>query len=131
MAVESKQSYQYTGSAASKKGTILTLTTVYGQLGVATAVTDKPIGILLEDVAAGDTTPQNCSVGSTNGEVYKLVASTAIAIGAAVGATTAGKAVTITLSTVYAQEWIVGIAISAAGADGDLVEVQYNPQIAS
>jgi len=132
MASEHRRSWQYIGSAAIKKGTMLKMHTVAGQCDVATAVTDVPCGIALEDAAAGDTTPQNIGVGSTEGEVYKVIGSTTIAIKAALGPTTGGKAVTITLSTTYAQEWIWGIALTAAGSGGtDIVEMRYGPQIAS
>lgn len=132
MAAEKRRSWKYVGSAALKKGTLLKQATNAGECDVATGVTDLPIGVLLEDCAAGNTTAQNVGVGSTHGEVYKVIGSTTIAIGAALGATTGGKAVTITLSTTYAQEWIFGHALTAAGAGGtDIVEMVYNPQIAS
>lgn len=132
MAGQNWHSWLYIGSAAIKKGTLLKLGTVAGTCDVATAVTDVPAGVALEDVAAGNTINQPVGVGSMEGEVYKVIGSTTIAIGAALGPTTGGKAVTITLTTTYAQEWIWGIALTAAGSGGtDIVEMRYAPQIAS
>jgi hypothetical protein len=133
MATEKGRSWQYLGTVALKKGTMMAMSTVANQLVVATAVTDVPAGILLEDVpAASATAPANVGIGSTEGEVYKVIGSTTIAIKAALGPTTGGKAVTITLTTTYAQEWIWGIALTAAGSGGtDIVEMRYGPQIAS
>lgn len=133
MASQNQKSWQYIGSAAIKKGTMLKLHTVAGQCDVATGVTDVPCGIALEDAAAGNSTPQNIGVGSINGEVYKVIASTAIAIGVQLGPTTGGQAITIALTTTYAQEWVWGTALTAvtATSGGQIVELMYNPQIAS
>jgi len=132
MAVEQIRTFLYVGSAAIKKGTMLKLGATEGQCDVATAVTDVPCGIAMQDAAAGNTTAQSIGIGCIEGEVYKVIGSTTIAIGAALGPTTGGKAVTITLSTTYAQEWIWGIALTAAGAGAtDIVSMRYGPQIAS
>jgi hypothetical protein len=131
MATQGGHSWQFIG-AASPKGTMLKLGTVAGQCDIATAVTDLPCGVLLEDAAAGTSTPQNVAVGQVHGEIYKVVGSTTIAIGAVLGAAAAGEAVTITLSTTYAQEWVFGVALTAAGSGGtDIVEMLYGPHIAS
>ena len=130
------QPWLFIGTGAVKKGTMLMLTTVDGECDVATAVTDVPAGIALEDLAADSaratTKGVSIGVGAEEGAVYKVIASTTIAIKAALAPTTGGKAVTITLSTTYAQEWIWGIALSAGGAGGtDIVRMRYGPQIAS
>lgn len=131
-----RQPWSFIGTGAVKKGTMLKMTTVDNECDVATAVTDVPAGIALEDLAAdanrATTKGAPIGVGANEGEVYKVIGSTTIAILAALGPTTGGKAVTITLSTTYAQEWIWGIALSAAGSGGtDLVRMRYGPQIAS
>ena len=84
-------------------------------IAAATAGTDKIAGVMSQDTdaAAGDTAPYTV-VG-----VAKVEASAAIAIGAYVTATTAGKAVT----TVTAGDVVRGIALEAATADGDLINV--------
>lgn len=133
---DGRQAWAFIGTGALLKGTMLKLTAVAGECDVATAVTDVPCGIALENLAAdsGRATLKGASVGvgATEGAVYKVIGSTTIAILAALGPTTAGKAVTITLSTTYAQEWIWGIALTAAGSGGtDIVSMRYGPQIAS
>ena len=130
------QPWSFIGTGAVKKGTMLKLSTVDGECDVATAVTDVPCGVALENLAADANRATlkgaPIGVGCAEGEIYKVIGSTTIAIGAALGPTTGGKAVTITLSTTYAQEWIFGIALSAAGAGGtDIVRMRYGPQIAS
>jgi hypothetical protein len=130
------RAWSFIGTGAIKKGTMLKMTTVAGECDVATAVTDVPAGIALEDVAADANRATlkgtGVGVGQLEGEIYKVIGSTTIAILAALGPTTGGKAVTITLSTTYAQEWIWGIALTAAGSGGtDMVEMRYGPQIAS
>lgn len=130
------QPWSFIGTGAVKKGTMLKLSTVEGECDVATAVGDVPCGIALEDLPAdaNRATLKGASigVGASEGDIYKVIGSTTIAIGAALGPTTGGKAVTITLSATYAQEWIFGIALSAAGAGGtDIVRMRYSPQIAS
>lgn len=133
---DGRQPWSFIGTGAIKKGTMLALTTVDGECDVSTAVGDVPAGIALEDLPAdaARATLKGASVGvgCEEGAVYKVIASTTIAIKAALGPTTGGKAVTITLSTTYAQEWIWGIALSAGGSGGtDIVRMRYGPQIAS
>lgn len=133
---DGRQPWLFIGTGALKKGTMLAMTTVDAECDVATAVSDVPAGIALEDLAAdaarATTNGTPVGVGAEEGAVYKVIASTTIAIKAALAPTTAGKAVTITLSTTYAQEWIWGIALSAGGAGAtDIVRMRYGPQIAS
>ena len=131
-----RQAWSFIGTGALKKGTMLKLTAVDGECDVATVVTDVPCGVALEDLPAdaNRATLKGAAVGvgAQEGDVYKVIGSTTIAIGAALGPTTGGEAVTITLSATYAQDWIFGIALSAAGAGGsDIVRMRYGPQIAS
>lgn len=130
MATEHQHTWQYIGATAQPKGTLMKMHTVAGQCDVATAVTDIPCGVLLEDCAIGSVIAQNVGIGSIEGEVYKVVGSTTIAIKALLGATAAGKAVTVTFNATYANKWIFGVALTAAGAGGtDIVEMRYGPQI--
>src|SRR5689334_7978881 len=103
--------WTYVGSAAIKKGTMLKLTSTAFQCDVATASTDVPCGIALQDCAAGNVTPQAIGVGQTEGNVYKVIASTTIAIQALLGPTTGGKAVTVTTSATYALKYVWGTAL--------------------
>lgn len=84
---------------------------------VTTAITDVPIGIAMISAAgAGEVVPLQ-----TMG-IAKCVASDAISEGAQVMCTSsgAGKVVTAAGATAYS----IGIARTAAGADGDVIEVQ-------
>ena len=83
---------------------------------VATAGTDKIIGVLQNAPALNDT----ARVTLLNAQgTTQVVASAAIAVGAYVTATTGGKAVT----TTTAGNVVAGIAVDAAAADGDLIEI--------
>jgi hypothetical protein len=86
------------------------------QVIVATAGTDKIIGVLLNAPKSG----WEARVGLLNGSgTYQVVASTSISKDAYVTATTGGKAVT----TTTAGNVVAGQALEAAGADGDLIEI--------
>lgn len=84
-------------------------------IAASTAATDKIYGVHSGDVdaATGETVPV-----IVNGTA-KVTASAAIAIGAYVTATTGGKAVT----TTTAGNVVRGIALTAADADGDEIEI--------
>ena len=83
---------------------------------VATAGTDKIIGVLMNAPALNDV----ARVTLLNAQgTTQVVASAAIAVGAYVTATTGGKAVT----TTTAGNVVAGIAVDAAAADGDLIEI--------
>jgi len=90
-----------------------------GNVVVCAAATDIPIGILQNNPASG-----RAAVVMIQG-VSKLVASAAIAVGAAVGTASTGKAVSLTFptSSTYAAPtaYVVGRALSAAAADGDVI----------
>lgn len=81
---------------------------------VATAATDKIIGVAMVNAAAAD----QVSVQMTG--TAKVLASTAITKGAWVTATTGGKAVTTTTD----HHFVLGIALETVAADGDLLEIQ-------
>lgn len=82
---------------------------------VATVGTDVIAGVMNkeEGVATGDTAP------FVSEGIAKVVASAAIAKGAHVTATAGGKAVTTTTG----GNVVRGIALNAAAADGDLVDI--------
>jgi hypothetical protein len=84
------------------------------------AAADTVIGILQETVSAADATlGRACAVRVIG--VSRAIASAPIAIGARVVPTTAGKLVTAPGTTANQNQ--VGIALSAAGADGDHFDV--------
>ena len=84
-------------------------------IAAATAGTDKIAGVMnkQEGVATGEIAP--VVVFGT----AKVVASAAVAIGDAVTATTGGKAVVTTTT----GNIVRGIALEAAAADGDIIEI--------
>ena len=86
-----------------------------GVVAVA-ADTDVPIGILLNDPASGETAAVAVS------GICKLKASAAITAGAVIGTAAAGTAVTRTVGT-DTTKYILGRAITAAGASGDIITV--------
>jgi hypothetical protein len=86
-----------------------------GVIAVA-ADTDVPIGVLLNDPASGETAAVAVS------GVVKLKASAAITAGAVIGTAAAGTGVTRTVGT-DTTKYILGRAITAAGAAGDIITV--------
>lgn len=86
-----------------------------GVISVA-AATDAPIGVLLNDPASGETAAVAVS------GIVKLKASAAITAGATIGTTATGTAVTLAAGT-DTTKYIVGRAITAAGAAGDIITV--------
>ena len=85
----------------------------------AAAATDLPIGVLLNDPASGETAAVAVS------GVVKLKASAAISVGALVGTTSTGTGVSLTAGT-DTTKYILGRAITAAGAAGDIITVAVN-----
>jgi hypothetical protein len=81
---------------------------------VATAATDAIVGVAQMAAAITEAVTYRF-IGTT-----KAVASAAISAGAKVTATTGGKIVTTTTD----HHVVLGIALEAAAADGDIIEVQ-------
>jgi hypothetical protein len=105
---------------AQKLGTVLQHCTITG------AASDTVFGILQETVSAADVTlGRACAVRVIG--VSRCIASAAIAIGARVVPTTAGKLVTAPGATANQNQ--VGIAMSAAAADGDHFDVLLTPGV--
>lgn len=85
----------------------------------AAAATDLPIGVLVNDPASGETAAVAVS------GVVKLKASAAITAGALVGTTSTGLGVALTAGT-DTTKYILGRAITAAGAANDIITVAVN-----
>ena len=85
----------------------------------AAAATDLPIGVLLNDPASGETAAVAVS------GVIKLKASAAISVGALVGTTSTGTGVSLTAGT-DTTKYILGRAVTAAGAANDIITVAVN-----
>lgn len=80
-----------------------------------TAAGSDWLGVATQDAAVG------AKVGVTSGGVQELVASAVIAVGAMVVPAAAGKIATVGAGT-FGQN--VGIAMTAAAADGDKIRVK-------
>lgn len=85
-----------------------------GNAALCSAATDKPIGVLQNQPLAG----KEASIVVEGGT--KLKASAAIAIGASLGTTTTGTAVTLVQGT-DTTKYVVATALSAAGGANELI----------
>ncbi len=126
MATQQKQSWQHVGSGALTGGELMKFSAA-NQVDVAGAATDKIVGVAAEAAAAGNVTPQNIGVFPLRtGETLQVIASAAITAGAYLTATTGGKVVTAAAKSATGNttvSWYVGIALEAAAADGDVIEM--------
>lgn len=87
------------------------------QVDLCDAATDLVVGVLQNKPSAGETA-EVMTLG-----VAKVIASAAIAIGARVGTTNDGRAVTKSV----AADLVAGIARTAAGGAGEYVEILLTP----
>lgn len=85
-----------------------------------TAATDLVVGIVQYDVTAGEIAKGKGAIVRRMGASI-MEASEAIAVGAEVSITTAGKA-----AVSAATERVIGICDEAAGADGEYIRVTLN-----
>ncbi len=88
-----------------------------GQIDATNATTDPTIGVLQDKPAAQGRSGSVATVG-----ISKVVAGAAVAAGAKVMPSAAGKAITYTTSNHCA-----GLALEAASADGDVIRVLLLP----
>lgn len=85
-----------------------------GDMEVAEGATDLLLGVLQDK-------PESGQAGTYRHKgTSKVIASAAIAIGAYVTTNNAGKAVTTTTQ----GDAVIGMALEAAAADGDIIEIQ-------
>lgn len=111
-----------TATAGAAVGQYLLLQNSSGNVIVATAATQLIVGCSqATSAASGETLPMYLG-----GQVVKLRASAAIAKHARVMATTDGEIVTFTSG---AGVFAVGIALEAAAADQDVIEVWFCPSL--
>ena len=92
-----------------------------GNIALPTAAGDPALGFVLSDAPGGDTgeTPAGTEVDVLIKDIGLGEASAAIAKGAAVSVTATG-----TLATAAKGDFILGFAMTAASAKGELVQVQ-------
>lgn len=107
---------------SAKQYYIVKLDTVQNQVVLAAAATDKLLGVLLNAPVAN----QEARVHMNTGTV-KVVAGAAITLGAYVTSDGSGKAVATTTD----KDKTIGIALQAAAADGDIIEVAMLPGMMS
>jgi len=96
-----------------------------GQMDHVADATEKPAGVAAETVA---TVGQALPVAIPNGAIVKLEAAAAIAVGAECEAAGDGTGRIIT-HTSGVGDYRVGTAMTAAGAAGDVIEVQLSVEL--
>ena len=85
----------------------------------ATAITEAVFGVALQTVSTGQAVP----VETGNGAIVKLTASAAISVGDRLMPGANGKVATAAGATAVD----CGVALSAAGADGEIITARLNP----
>ena len=105
----------YIAGATVTQYRLVKLDSTAGQVIHTTAITDVGLGAALQTASTGGTVPVQ-----QFGKV-KLTASDAISLGAQVMPTAAGAGKIVTAAGATAKS--CGIALEAAGADGDIIEV--------
>lgn len=126
MATQGKRAWKYVGSAALTGGEVLKWT-AKDTVDVATAVTDKVVGVAAEACAAGNVTAQNISVlTESDMPTVQVIASAPITAGAYLTMAAGGKVVTAAAAgAAPAYEVILGFANEAAAADLDVIEMVW------
>lgn len=96
--------------------------TNYKEVALATAVSDIPVGVTLQSCV------QNDNIGYAKpGQTVKAVAGAAVVKGVLLTVTTGGKFITaVKTATPGTVEFVWGKAHSAAGADLDICELDFN-----
>jgi hypothetical protein len=117
----SKNSRRYLSSAAIATRYLLAKVGADDEhIAVVAATADKPIGVITDEAAAAED-PVNVELLGVTNRTLPMVAAGAIAIGADVYATAAGKVdVKPTAAGTY---WRVGVALTASGANNDPIEI--------
>lgn len=91
-------------------------------VAVCSAITDRPIGICSDEATAAEENINVQLLGS-GGKTRLVTAGAAIAIGARVATMASGK-----VQTAVTTQYPIGIALTAAAADGDVIEIDpINP----
>lgn len=83
---------------------------------VCNGTTDKPIGVCTDEAAAAEE-PVNVALLGSSKSTLKVTAAGVIALGDYIATTAAGKA-----QTAASTQYVVGRALQAAAADGDVIE---------
>lgn len=118
--------FKVTTGKAYQRGQVVKLTGAW-TVDVATAATDNIIGVCTEDVDQVKVDYGKVIIGVDVIGITRCIASEAIAAGAAVTATTGGK---IATAPTDGQRQL-GIAMGAAAADGDEIDVLLTPGVSA
>jgi len=113
----------FTAGAAVTRGRALKLSG--GAVIHTTAITDKVLGVALQDAASGEQVP----VLTISGQLVTMVASAAISADAELMPTASGAGKVMTAAGATAIS--CGQAITAASQDGDLIEAIFRPCVKS
>ena len=91
-------------------------------IAVCSAITDRPLGVCTDEAAAAEE-PVNVALLGSSKSTLKVVAAGALTAGTRVAVTAAGK-----VQTAVATQYPIGITLTDAGADGDIIEIDpINP----
>lgn len=91
-------------------------------IAVCSAITDRPIGVCTDEAAAAEENVNVALLGSSK-TTLKMVAGAAITSGARVATMASGK-----VQTAVTTQYPIGVALTDAAADGDIIEVDpINP----
>ena len=117
MQIERTRTFLSGADLSSSQYRLVKLDSTQNKVVVATGGTDNIIGVVLD---GGKASGDRVRVGLLSAQgTLLVVASAAITLGASVTATTGGKAV----ATTTTGNIVAGIALEAAAADGDLIEI--------
>jgi len=121
-----QEAFIYNGSTVLKGGEVMKAL-AFGTCDVATAVTDKILGIAVSAAPASS----NYNLGLyMPGQVVRMQASAAISFGAYVMPTTAGQIVTATAKNGTGNttvSWYLGYALEAAANANEVIAVYFWP----
>lgn len=113
---------RYAEAALTTRFLLMKQGTADNQVNICGAA-DVPIGVCTDEVATADIAAVPVNVQLLNSDMtLKMVASAAIAAGAQLEPAASGKVVTLVLGA-GTTSYIIGVALTAAAADGDVIEV--------
>jgi hypothetical protein len=118
--------FKVTTGKAYQRGMVMQLT-AFQTVDIATAGTQNIIGVCMEDLDQVKADTGKAAVGVDIMGVSRCIASAAIAVGARVTATTGGKIVTMTPAAAFPTARCLGIAMQAATANNDEIDVLLTP----
>jgi hypothetical protein len=115
----------FTAGGTITRGQALVFSAAPKTVVASTAITQQVIGVALQGAASGEQVP----AVTASGTIVTMVAGAAITAGAEVmpQATGPGKVITAAGATALS----CGIALTAAAADLDLIEVLFRPSVKS